>query len=229
MSNEYDDDGEIVDAEVLDENGNSAGEVESILEAWGDVDDIQEAPGISPGNAKRPTNKRLHAKEKERRAVAMRLGGYTYQQIADALGYSSRSAAYAVVQRAMDNAHMDTVKMHKQLQVSRYEFMLGLLWPQVAMKDPGAMQQALAVMDRLERLLGLQQLREDGDVGNLSTPQTIIASGDKEEFMRAMQAYRELTSGTPQDDLEGRPDEEELELEDGDEPSGAAEDAGVAD
>lgn len=91
----------------------------------------------------------------EARALDMRLSGATYSQIASEIGYKNADNAHAAVQRAIHDMHLEPVIDRIKLAVTRYETMMAALWPNVLNGDLGAIQQARALQDSLNKLEGL--------------------------------------------------------------------------
>lgn len=136
----------------------------------------------------------LTAKEKQRRAVILKLAGHTYETIAQQAGYGSAAAARNAIKAALERDHSYQVAELKAQMHARLEHMMTLLWPDVNQKKLPEMHMALAIMDRLERLHGLNtaQVLEIGPVNN--GPKGILTiGGAKDELIeglkRASQAH----------------------------------------
>lgn len=132
-----------------------------------------------------PLSRTMSVGEKTRRAMALKLAGASYAQIAQQLGYHDASGARKAVQRGMKSALQETAGELRKIHYGRLEHMLMLLWPEVNQRDLPAMSQALAVMDRMERLFGLNAA-EKIEVGT-GTNTVILADGDKDSYIRALE------------------------------------------
>lgn len=96
-------------------------------------------------------------------ALRLRRAGWTYEEIAQASGYKTASAAYNAVSKAMVASRKDLAESAAdlvQLEVERLEF----LWRQVVEKiegpgkcDAGTIKAGVDVLSRKSRLLGLDR------------------------------------------------------------------------
>ena len=132
-----------------------------------------------------PLTVRMSSKEKQKRAMALKLAGASYAQIADNLGYADSSGAYKAVSRGMKNALQESAGDLRKIHYGRLEHMLMLVWPAVNQGDSRAVNSALQVMDRMERLYGLNAAeRVDITAGARET--IIVADGEKEAYIKAL-------------------------------------------
>lgn len=146
---------------------------------------IQAHDGTLSINNPVPLSRSMNSGEKTRRAIALKLAGASYNQIAIQLGYHDASGARKAVQRGMKSALHENASELKKIHYGRLEHMLMLLWPEVNQRDLPAMSAALAVMDRMERLYGLNAAeRLEVGVGNNTV---ILADGDKESYIKALE------------------------------------------
>lgn len=133
-----------------------------------------------------PVSKKLSTGEKTRRAMALKLSGASYAAIADALGYSDASGARKAVMRGMKSSQQESASELRKIHYARLEHLLALLWPDVTAKDLPSMDRALSVMDRMEKLLGLNAAAQlDITTGGRET--VIVADGDKDSYLAALQ------------------------------------------
>ena len=70
------------------------------------------------------------------KAVELKAAGYTYAQVANELGYTSRGTAYNVVAKALKEQTAEAVADLRQLENSRLDAMQLALWD-AAMTDEG--------------------------------------------------------------------------------------------
>ena len=130
-------------------------------------------------------SRQMSAGERTRRAMALKLAGASYAQIAQNLGYHDASGARKAVQRGMKSALHESASELKKIHYGRLEHMLMLLWPDVNQKDLSSMSAALSVMDRMERLYGLNAA-EKVEIGSSSNT-VILADGDKSSYIKALE------------------------------------------
>lgn len=132
-----------------------------------------------------PMKKSMSVGEKTRRAMALKLAGASYAAIAQQLGYNDASAARKAVLRGMKSSLQENAGELRKIHYARLEHMLMLLWPDVNARDLSSMTTALSVMDRMERLFGLNA----GDKLEVSVGRetVILADGDKNSYIAALQ------------------------------------------
>jgi len=136
------------------------------------------------GAGSRTSQRRLTARERERRGLALRLEGKTYQQIARELGMSE-AGAYKAVLRALTRLNEKIAEQAdevRRLELERLDRLLLGLWPQAARGNQGAVDRVLRIMERRARLLGLDapnalDLRATSPV----TFRVVYEDGDKDE------------------------------------------------
>ncbi len=159
-----------------------------------------------------PLSRSMSGAEKTRRAMALKLAGASYAQIAQQLGYHDASGARKAVQRGMKTALQETGSELRKIHYGRLEHMLMLLWPEVNQRDLPAMTTALSVMDRMERLFGLNAA-ERIEVGT-SQSTVILADGDKDSYIKALEeAGKRVVAQVSSDSqvIEDDDDEEDYE------------------
>lgn len=90
------------------------------------------------------------------RALELHLAGASYAAIADALGYASRTGAYAAVQEALAAAQ-PTVLAEEAVrgELARLDAMLTGLWPKARRGDVQAVDRVLKIGERRSALLSL--------------------------------------------------------------------------
>jgi len=105
------------------------------------------ASGTSP--------ERIMLTEKERAALELRKSGATLDDIARELGYCNRGAAHKAIRRALDATLQEPAAELREMEQVRLNTMLVAIWPKVKTGDHVALQDALSIMDRRAKLLGL--------------------------------------------------------------------------
>src|SRR5215211_7434864 len=109
-------------------------------------------PRVSGNNV---SGKRLAAAERQAKALALRKGGVTYEQIADAVGYASASGAHKAVLSALRRMVAEPAEELRQLELTRLDALLVALWPAASRGTLGAVDRVLKVMERRAAYLGL--------------------------------------------------------------------------
>jgi hypothetical protein len=170
---------------------------------WGEIVDDGTHTGEFVVNNPVPLSRNMNAAERTRRALALKLAGASYSQIAQSLGYHDASGARKAVHRGLKSAMHETASELKRIHYGRLEHILMLLWPEVNQRDLPSVSAALAVMDRMERLYGLNAAEKLDVVGSRET--VILADGDKDSYIKALEeAGRRLhiavNSSSPQNE-----------------------------
>lgn len=153
----------------------------------GDDDDDSDLPAIGKGRKGGTTgSNRILAKEKQRRALEMRKAGATYDAIAASMGYASKSGARAAVVSAMGELIQEPAKELRTIQYERLNHMLVVLWAKINNGDERAIQTALSVMDKMDRLMGTDAPnRSEVDVNVQGA--IIVADVNETDYIAAMQ------------------------------------------
>lgn len=98
------------------------------------------------------------AREKEDRVVAQRLAGYSFEEIARAVGYQHKSGAWKAYKRAMErrsdpvDAGANVREDEINLELLRLDEMQAALWPRAQRGDLAAHDRILKIMDRRDKL-----------------------------------------------------------------------------
>lgn len=169
-----------------------------------DIDTVINDDSAIQTKATRASIRKLSVEEKKRMALALRLSGSTYIQIARAMDCDPSTARNYVV-GIMKELQLETADNIKQVQFLRLEHMLMLNWPGVQQKNLGSMNMALSIMDRQTRLLGLDSAMKV-EIG-ASEGTTIDVAGDKDAFMKALEMGRVRV----QDAIEAKKAEDEAD------------------
>ncbi len=104
--------------------------------------------------------------EKRKKCLEMREAGYSYEEIAEAMGWKGRSTARKFVQRALKATYQEPADAVRQMELRRLDRLARGIWQQ-ALGTPAtedkeaeppslfAMDRLMKLMDRRARLLGL--------------------------------------------------------------------------
>ncbi len=141
-----------------------------------------------------PLTVKMSSKEKQKRAMALKLAGASYAQIAENLGYADASGAHKAVAVGMKNSLQESAGDLRKIHYGRLEHMLMLVWPAVNQGDSHAVSSALQVMDRMERLYGLNAA-EKVDITAGTRETIIVADGEKEAYIKALKEAIEEDDG----------------------------------
>ncbi|MGO4600088.1 hypothetical protein [Terrabacter sp. 2RAF25] len=104
---------------------------------------------------------RALAAARRARAVELRTQGWTYQAIADELGYAGRAPVWRLVQSALQSRTAEAVDGLRQQEFTRLEALLAAYWDAATTGDLGAARTVLDVIRGETRLLGLAQPRQE--------------------------------------------------------------------
>jgi hypothetical protein len=117
---------------------------------------------LDPATDARPSTITLAAKE--RSAIQLRTRGHTFQQIADALGLKSRSAARKCVIRGLGRWMREADEELREIEVARLDLAMQRLWPVIEQEDDDlalrAVEKLVRVIDLRARITGLYQPRQ---------------------------------------------------------------------
>lgn len=103
------------------------------------------------------SKQRLTAAEKQAEAMRLRIAGRSFDAIAEALGYASKSGAYKAVLTGLQNTLQEPADELRTLEVERLDAMIDAIWDKVESGSEAAIDRALRIMERRSRLLGLDQ------------------------------------------------------------------------
>jgi len=153
---------------------------------WGEI--LHDGLDGSEIEVRNPTHvpRRLSSKERQRQAIALKLAGASYVQIAAKLGYASTETARSIITKGLDASLQENAKELRKIHYGRLEHMLMLVWPRVNTGDQSSIQTALTIMDRMERLYGLAAPQKI-DVNHGVRETIIVADGDRDNYLRALQ------------------------------------------
>jgi hypothetical protein len=86
---------------------------------------------------------------REVQALTLRIAGANFDQIAEAMGYRTRSAAYKLVESALLKTLQGPADSLRQLELARLDKLLLSLWPQATTLGP----HQLVTIDRVLRIM----------------------------------------------------------------------------
>lgn len=96
--------------------------------------------------------------DRRAKAIRLKIDGYTYTEIAEELGYSSRGSANSDIRRALEKHVIEeglAVEAWRELELARLDVLQKAIWPEAMKGSPRAIETALKILDRRAKLLGL--------------------------------------------------------------------------
>ena len=112
------------------------------------------AKKVSRGDSKL-SPRRIGAVAKQRQALELRMGGRTWQEIADALGYANHSGAYAAVKTALQASLQAPAQHYRDLTLERLTKILQVHWPLMLQADRDSTRLCLQTIKEIRELMGL--------------------------------------------------------------------------
>ena len=106
------------------------------------------------------------------RAVELKTSGYTYAQVADELGYTSRGTAYNIVTKALRDQTAEAVTGLRELENARLDALQVALWDAAMTGEIGAVVAVVKVVQARVHLNGLEPAGDGIQVPQ--TPRTLV-------------------------------------------------------
>ena len=107
------------------------------------------------------------------RAVELKSAGFTYEQVANQLGYTSRGTAFNVVAKALREQTAEAVTNLRDLENARLDALQAALWDAAMTGDVRAATTIVQIVQARVHLNGLEPVR-DGFGGLPQTPPTLV-------------------------------------------------------
>lgn len=108
------------------------------------------------------------AREREAKALDLRLLGYSYDRIAREIGYAHRSAARKAIQRALNAIPREAALELRQIELERLDLAQQRIAKQIMTGHLGAIDRLLRIMDHRAKLLGLYEPQADTGVAEVA-------------------------------------------------------------
>lgn len=111
----------------------------------------------APTNTRGPQHTRATKRRRERmnEALDYRITGMTYREISKEMHVNVKTA-YSYVQDALKDITRENAEEVLTLELQRYDDMLSIVYQQVVNGDLFAIDRALTIMSRIERLHGVE-------------------------------------------------------------------------
>ena len=87
-------------------------------------------------------------------ALELRMLGHTYDDIADVLGYASKSGAHNAIKRAVTSRLDRNIEKYRIDALARLDLMQAILWPKVQLGDAQAVKIVSKLIDQRLQVLG---------------------------------------------------------------------------
>lgn len=100
---------------------------------------------------------RLSAAEKRQRALQLRIGGATYDQIAQQTGFTNRGSAYRAVSQALRDIPREAADELRQVELERFDAIQIRLMQKLGQGDLTVVPNLLRLAEQRARLLGLNK------------------------------------------------------------------------
>lgn len=107
------------------------------------------------------TDRRATAAEKRKRALELRRAGWTFEDIAEEVGYANKGVAYTAVKTAIKNITRESANDLIELELARLDDMFSGLYERARDGDVFAVDRALKIMDQRAKFLSLYDRKED--------------------------------------------------------------------
>jgi ribosomal protein S7 len=121
------------------------------------------------GNSSKRDTKRVVMAEKRRRALQLRIGGATFEQIATQIGYpGQRHRAYKIVNEAIREIYREPAEELVQIECARLDAMLLGLWTRARSGEERAIASVIKIMDRRAAYLGLDAATKQEHTGTVN-------------------------------------------------------------
>lgn len=106
-------------------------------------------------NGRKTTPKTLAGRERQRQALQLRTAGYSFDQIAEQLGYADRASAYNAVRQVMQRNEAVDVEERRLTEDARMDALTRAVWPSALRGDPRAVLAAVEISKQRRKLWGI--------------------------------------------------------------------------
>jgi hypothetical protein len=124
------------------------------------------------------------------RAHEKRLGGFSWDVVAQEIGYHSaedaRQSVKAYLQRSAMRVSENSRRESLEKELNRLDALQSACWDDALSGDLKAIETSLKIINQRSRLLGLEELSQT----NVSS-QTILIRGDKNDYIKGLTAISE--------------------------------------
>lgn len=148
------------------------------------------------GNPRATSPAKVSMAERQRKALRLRAQGYTYPEIAQALGYATRGSAQRLVANALQAQQREAAEPVLELELARLDSLQRALSPRALDGDVRAARTILRVMERRAKYLGL----DHNEARTADAMETIAATyaAQADWMQRALGAVLDRLDLTPE-------------------------------
>lgn len=118
-------------------------------------------------------------------AVELRKAGLNWQQISEQLNIPQKTV-WEKVHKYLNKIVAEPTDEMRQLHYERYNFMLSRLWPGVINGNTNAVNSAMNVMGKIEKLYGLEAPVRSESVNINIDPSKMVIGGSEAEYVSGM-------------------------------------------
>lgn len=151
------------------------------------------------------TSGKTLARWRKARCVELALAGYSYDEIAEEVGYANRGTAWRAVQDSLASTTVTLASEYRDMEMARLDALQAAHWPEAVSGSVRSADFVLRVIDRRMKLLGLDQLPREEE-----RPRTLIVSAepdDEEGYVRQLRAISDGSNVATRDTTETVPGE----------------------
>lgn len=123
---------------------------------------------------KKTSPARVSAAVRQSEAIQMRIAGYSYDVIAEQLGYANRSCAYKAVMTGLRRYIQEPAEELREIELDRLDALWQVAFREVSKGNLGAIDYCLRIMKRRADLLGLDAPAKQELSGPDGTPPVMI-------------------------------------------------------
>lgn len=110
------------------------------------------------------SEKMVALRERQERAVKLRLAGLTLSEIAKQLGYNSPSAVSQAIKAAVDRVGVEPAKQLVEMELQRLDVMHQQCWVKLIAGDTSEVNNILRIMERRARITGMDAAIDSGKI-----------------------------------------------------------------
>ncbi|MDF1565280.1 MAG: hypothetical protein P1V51_19745 [Deltaproteobacteria bacterium] len=144
---------------------------------------------------KKVTERTVAAAHKRRKALELKKAGYTYEIIAQQVGYADRGAAHKAVQTALREITREPAEELLELQLQRLDDMRASVWARARKGDTKAIYAVVKIDEREAKLIGLNAPSAHEITGKDGAPIIDLSKLSDEELL-ALAALGEMIMGS---------------------------------
>jgi transcriptional regulator len=126
------------------------------------------------------TARRLTAAEKRSEALALRIAGMSYEEIATTLGWANKSVAWKAVQKGIADVPRENARELKTMQLETLNEAKLSIFAAVRRGDVQAIDRLIKVLDHEAKLEGLYEQKDDSGAEEVKAALLDFAAGIKD-------------------------------------------------